>query len=198
MNPVIIGFVVASLGVGLGYSAPTGAPARSAPAPQDQVRKALQAADRPWAVGPFRFRIARVAFDSTAMGFIPEGMAPGDRLIFVECELLSGDREDFKGLVLILRSGSGRRSKAAVLLSEGMMKALTALTIKASSYAYRPERSHIAWAFVVPEFERDFFLIFPTGTVIDLSPLIKEDRAETVRAGDHRMAHLSAAACMGT
>ena len=130
----------------------------------------LPGPDRLVAIGGFLFRIARVAFDTTAMGFVPEDMGPKDRLMFVEFELLSGNRDDFMGLAITLDSGRGRRSKAAALISGGMMKALSALTIKSASSRYRPDSTNIAWAFVVREGDRDFFLTFPTGDVVSLGP----------------------------
>ena len=151
------------LGLGLIFAALPG-PQAVLPGPDHHI-----------AISGFLFRIARVAFDTTAMGFVPEDMGPKDQLMFVEFELLSGNRDDFKGLAITLDGGSGRRSKAAVLVSGGMMKALSALTIKSVSSRYRPENTNIAWAFVVQEVERDFFLTFPTGDVVSLAPLIKEN-----------------------
>lgn len=156
------------------FAAPRAARPGSASTPGIRTSGTVQAADRQIAVGGFRFRIVRVAFDATATGFVPEDMGPKDRLMFVECELLSGHRDDFKGLTIVLDRGSGRRSRASVLFSGGMMKALTALTVKSASYDYRPANSNIAWAFVVQESEMDFSLIFPTGTAIELAPWIKD------------------------
>lgn len=157
------------------FAAPSGAP----PGPAGITSRrceAVQAADRPITVGDLRFRIVRIAFDTTATGFVPEDMGPKDLLMFVECELLSGRRDEFKALAIALDKGSGRRSGAAALFSDGMMKALTALTVKSSSYGYRPADSSVAWAFVVQEDERDFSLVFPAGIVVDLRPWIKDRR----------------------
>lgn len=156
---------------------PAGNVIRVGRAREPGVRKsqAAQAADQRITVGGFQFRIVRVAFDKTAMGFVPEGIGPKELLMFVECELLSGRRDDFKALSVLLDRGSGRRSKAAALFSGGMMKALTALAVKSASYDYRPAKSNVTWAFVVHEAEKDLALIFPTGPVVDLTPWI-EDR----------------------
>jgi hypothetical protein len=186
MRLVELGILIALPGLGFTFTAPPGMQAGSsgtdhqilaAPALMAWAQKVVQAGDLPITVGGFRFRIARVAFDTTAMGFVPEGMGPKDRLMFVEFELLSGNRDDFKGLMITLDKGSGRRTKAALLASGGMMKALSDLTIKSASSRYRPENENIAWAYVVQEGETDFFLTFPTGEVIGLAPLIKEDNA---------------------
>jgi hypothetical protein len=178
------------LGLGFIFTVPPGLQAGSsgtdhqilvASALKAWAQKVVQAGDLPITIGGFRFRIARVAFDTTAMGFVPEDMGPKDLLMFVEFELLSGNRDDFKGLGITLDGGLGTRSKAAVLASGGMMKALSALTIKSLSSLYLPENANIAWAFVVKEGERDFFLTFPTGDVISLAPLIKEDCAKIMQ-----------------
>lgn len=167
--------VVLTLALGYAFVAPQGALPGTAGAAGIRTSGAVQAADQQIAVGRFRFRIVKVAFDTTATGFVPEDMGSNDLLMFVECELLSGRRDDFKGLTVVLDRGSGRRSKASILFSGGMMKALTALIVKSAAYDYRPANSNIAWAFVVHEAEGDFALIFPTGAVIDLAPWI-EDR----------------------
>lgn len=175
MRPLKFWSTILPLCLGGAFAAPPGAP----PVPPGIALRrceAVQAADRPITVGDLRFRIARVAFDTTATGFVPEDMGPKDLLMFVECELLSGRRDEFKSLALALDEGSGRRSGAAVLFSDGMMKALTALVLKSSSYSYQPADSSVAWAFVVHEDERDFSLVFPTGTVVDLGPWIEDRR----------------------
>ena len=169
MRLVKLGVNITLLCLGFIFAAPEGTQTVSSSPNQ----KIFMAGDLPLSIGGFRFRIARVAFDSTAMGFVPEGMGPKGRLMFVEFELLSGNRDDFKGLMITLDRGSGRRAKAAVLASGGMMKALSDLTIKSVSFGYRPENANIAWAYVVQEGETDFFLIFPTGEVIGLAPRIK-------------------------
>lgn len=177
MRLVELGVNITLLCLGFIFAAPEGTQTGS----YNPSHKISMAGDLPISAGGFRFRIARVAFDTTAMGFVPEGMGPKDRLMFVEFELLSGNRDDFKGLVITVDRGSGRRAKAAVLASGGMMKALSDLTFKSVSIRYRPENANIAWAYVVQEDGTDFFLIFPTGEVIGLAPLIKEDRAEIAR-----------------
>jgi len=126
-------------------------------------------------IGAFRFRIVRVGYDATAMGFVPEDMSPKERLIFVEFELLSGNREDFKSLEITVSSASGKKSKAAVLVSGGMMKALLALTMTNISPGFQPEKANVAWAFVVQKDETDLSLAFPTGDVISLAPLLRKD-----------------------
>ncbi len=145
----------------------------AAAALRDGDQKALQAGDSPMSIGGFRFRIVRVGFDATAMGFVPEDMSPNERLMFVEFELLSGNRDEFKSLEITRSGGSGKRSKAAVLVSGGMMKALSALTLTSVSPVFQPEKANVTWAFVVQEGASDFFLTFPTGDVISLAPLIK-------------------------
>ena len=148
------------------------------------MSETVQAADRQITVGSFRFRIVRVAFDTTATGFVPEDLGPKDLLMFVECQLLSGNRDEFKGLSIVLDKGPGGRSRPVALFSEGMMKALTALTVKSASFDYRPADSNIVWAFIVQEAEGDFTLIFPTGTVVDLAPWI-EGRNEEIGETRH-------------
>lgn len=187
--------LIVLLGRGGAVTEPPGFHARSA-WPEERVsaasalrglaQKALRAGDSPISVGAFRFRIVRAGFDATAMGFVPEDMSPQERLIFVEFELLSGNRDDFKGLELTVSGASGKKSKAAVLVSEGMMKALSALTMTNASPGFQPEKTNVAWAFVVQKDETDFSLAFPTGDVISLAPLLKKVGSEIARAAAQR------------
>lgn len=177
---VLVLIFTAPAGLPLASSGPHD-PVSAASAPKGRAQRSVRSGDSPMSIGGFLFRIARVAFDATAMGFVPENMGPKDRLMFIEFELLSGNRDDFMGLVITLSGGSGKRTKPAVLASGGLMKTLSAMTITSAPSRYRPENANIAWAYVVPEGERDFFLTFPTGDVVSLAPLIKEDRAETAR-----------------
>jgi hypothetical protein len=142
------------------------------------VQKRFLAGDSPIAAAAFRFRIVRVAFDTTTMGFVPESLGPKERIFFVEFELLSGDREDFKNLLIILSDGSGRRAEPVALALGGAMKTLVPMTSRSGASHYRPDATSIAWAYVIQEGEREFFLTFPTGEIIDLAPLIRDMAAK--------------------
>ncbi len=125
-------------------------------------------------VAGFQFRIVKIAFATSAMGFVPKDMASSERLMFVEFELLSGKREDFKSLQILVSHASVKKLKAVAVANGGMMKMLSPMTMKKASSDYRPEDTKIAWAYVVPKNKEDFLLHFPTGEVISLAPLIRE------------------------
>ncbi len=137
-------------------------------------QKTIPSSKSPIAVGDFQFRIIRVAFERTAMGFVPEDMGPTDWLMFVEFELLSGHPANFKKLQIVVSDGRGRKSKPVVLAACGMIEMLSPMTMTNTSSDYRPESTTIAWAYVVPERATVFYLNFPTGEVISLAPLIKD------------------------
>ena len=138
------------------------------------AQKTIPDAQTVFTVAGFKFRIVKIAFAASAMGFIPKDMASSDRLMFVEFELLSGNREDFKSLQIVVSYGPMRKLKAIALAEGGMMKMLSLMVMKNASSDYRPEKTNIAWAYVVPKGTTDFLLNFPTGEVISLAPLITE------------------------
>ena len=137
-------------------------------------QKTMPASKSPIAVGDFQFRIVKVAFDRTAMGFVPEDMGPADWLMFVEFELLSGHPADFRKLQIVVSDGRGRKLKPVLLAAGDMIEMLSSMTMRNASSNYRPEATNIAWAYVVPERASVFCLNFPTGEVISLAPLIKD------------------------
>jgi hypothetical protein len=124
-------------------------------------------------IGEFKFRIAKVAFDETAMGFVPVDMDPDDQVMFVEFELLEGSKESFKALEIMVADGSGHKSKAFILTSAGMIQMLATVVMESTSSYYQPGEDRIAWAYVVPRGVSDLYLNFPTGEMIDLTPHIK-------------------------
>lgn len=125
------------------------------------------------ASGEFRFRIVTVAFEETAMGFAPSDMGPGDRVMLVEFKLLEGSRDSFKNLEVQATYAPDGKSSAVILIADGMVRMLSAVIMTGKSSDFRPAEDNVAWAFVVPGESVGFFLEFPTGETIDLSPLIK-------------------------
>jgi hypothetical protein len=124
-------------------------------------------------IGEFEFRIVEVAFDETAMGFATTDMGKNDKVMFVEFELLSGNKENFKNLEITVTYNQGQESKAVILTSGGLIKMLATVTIKSTPSEFRPKAQNIAWAYVVPKDATGFYLNFPNGDVIDLTPFIE-------------------------
>lgn len=121
----------------------------------------------------FRFRVVRVVFDETAMGFVPADLDPASRVMLVELELLSGRRDAFKDLKIRAAYGQGAGTGAIILIAEGMVKMLSTVTMAGRSSDFRPGADNIVWAFVVPRDGADINLEFPSGETLDLSPHIK-------------------------
>ena len=138
-----------------------------------QTQTAIPASHAALTIGDFTFRIVGVAFEKTALGLVPTDIAASDRVMLVEFELLSGNRETFRNLQISLVGPSGQKWNAIIMASNGMIKALTSVTIKGDSSSYQPGKNNIAWAYVVPKGTNELFLNFPTGKVVDLTPLIK-------------------------
>jgi len=137
------------------------------------VQKTDPSLHEPISLGEFKFRIAAVTFDETAMGFVPVDMDEDDKLMFVEFELLEGDRNSFKSLEMTVSCGSSRKSKPVILTSEGIMQMLSTVVRKKSRSVHEPERGNIAFVFVVPENEDRHHLNLPTGRTLDLAPFKK-------------------------
>ena len=137
------------------------------------AQKAIPASRESMAIGGFIFRIASVTFDETAMDFVPVGMSEGDRVMFVEFELLEGDKDFFKDLEITASCASGRKSKAFILTSGGIMQMLATVTLRNSGSIHEPGRDNITFVYAVPKGADGLHLNFPTGETIDLTPLIK-------------------------
>jgi len=141
------------------------------------AQKAIPASRASISIGDFKFRIAKVAFDKTAMGFVPVSMSEGDQVMFVEFELLAGKKEDFKSLEIKASFGSGQKSNAFILMSNGMMQMLATVTMKGISSDYKPLEDNVAWAYVIPKSLDKLYLNFPTGDRVDLTPFLKSSRS---------------------
>jgi hypothetical protein len=141
--------------------------AAAAQAPISDVKSSIS-------IAGFTFRITAVAFDRTAMGFVPPDMKDAEQVMFVEFELLAGDEEDFKDLAIQVSSESGRRYKPVLLTAGGAVKMLATVTMKDRTGQYQPQKGHIAWIYVIPRSAEGFRVHFPTGESIDLAPLIQK------------------------
>jgi hypothetical protein len=136
------------------------------------AQKAITASKASITIGDFKFRIAKVVFDEAAMGFVPVNMSAGDRVMFVEFELLTSNKEAFKVLEITVAHNSGQKSKAFIMTSGGIIQMLSSVTVKGTSSDYQPGEDNIAWAYVIPKDVDELYLNFPTGDVVNLTPFI--------------------------
>jgi hypothetical protein len=148
-----------------------------------QVQKAIPVSKSAITAGDFKFRVVEVVFDHTAMGFVPVDMDSNDQVMFVEVELLEGKKEDFKKFEITVSDGSGQKTNAFILISNGMMQMLATVTLKGISSDYQPGEDNIAWAYLVPKGSDKLILNFPTGEAIDLSPFLKSSRSVDNKPG---------------
>jgi len=137
------------------------------------AQNAIPASKASITIDDFKFRVVKVFFDETAMGFVPVDMSASDRVMFVEFKLLEGNKEAFKALEISVSHNSGQKSKAFILTSGGIIQMLSSVTVKGTSSDYQPGEDNIAWAYVAPKEVDELYLNFPTGEVVDLAPLIK-------------------------
>lgn len=147
------------------------------------AQKAIPASQSSIMIGDFKFRIVKVVFDKTAMGFVPVDMDESDQVMFVEFELLAGNKEAFKILEIMASFGSGQKSKAFILISGGMMQMLATVTMKGVSSNYQPGEDSVVWAYVVPKSVDKLYLNFPTGDRVDLTPFLKLSRSAASKPG---------------
>ena len=147
------------------------------------AQKAIPASQASITIGGFKFRIVEVVFDETAMGFTPVNMAAGNWVLFVEFELQTGNKDDFKSLEVTVSNGYGQKSKAFILISGGMMQMLATVTLKGVSSNYKPLEDNVTWAFVVPKGVDKLYLNFPTGDRVDLTPFLKLARSAASKPG---------------
>jgi len=148
---------------------PTDAPAQNAiPASKESIT-----------ISDFRFRVVKVVFDETAMGFVPVDMSADAQVMFVELELLTSNKEAFKDLEIAVSHNSGQKSKAFILTSRGIIQMLSSVTVKGTSSDYQPGEDNISRAYVVPKEADELYLNFPSGEVVDLTPFIKSLRCVT-------------------
>jgi len=157
----------------------TDSPISSANAP---AQKTIPASNESIVTGHFKFRVAKLAFDETAMGFVPVDMGPDNQVMFVEFELLEGSKESFKALEITVADGSGHKSKAFILTSGGMIQMLATVVMKNASSYYQPGEDRITWAYVVPRVVSKLYLNFTTGEIIELTPIIKSSRGVALRS----------------
>ena len=133
--------------------------------------EAISAADPEITIGEFTFRVIAVGYDSIALGMAPSSMGAGDQIVWVECELLSGDQAAFESLEIVLTDGS-QNSDAIILASNGMMQMLATVTMTGKQGKFIPDEQNIAWAYVFSKTAVELTWIFPSGEVIDLTPVM--------------------------
>jgi hypothetical protein len=132
------------------------------------------AAQAPVSRDGYRFRVASVVFEETALGFVPADIDPASHVVLVELELLSGSRDAFKDLEVQVSCGERGAPKGAIIqIAEGMVKMLSTVTMAGSSSDYRPGTDNVTWAFVVPRDASSLLLRFGEEEPLELSPYIR-------------------------
>jgi hypothetical protein len=152
----------------------TNAPSPVPPEPTETPEpQAIPASQESIEIGEFSFGIVKTASEGSVMGMKPNGMKSNDRILFVEFELLSGDRGNFEGLELSLEDASGVSSDPIALITSGQIRTLTSMSLTGESTFYKPNPENVTWAFVAAKNVEELYLVFPGGEKVDLSPLLK-------------------------
>lgn len=137
------------------------------------VQRVLPASQESIQIGTFRFRIVSVTLDETALGLAPADLETNEQILMVEFELLAGDKYDFLELDPLAEYNQNGRTRPILLMSQGMIKILTPVTVTGKTSNFRPKDDSVVWVYVAPKGEHRVVLHFPSHEILDLTPLLK-------------------------
>ena len=103
------------------------------------------------------------------LGMVPTDFGAGDQVLLVEFGLLSGDPAGFAALEIMATDGEGLDS--SVFLANGTNLESTTMIGSDAQYEYASGTTH-SWAYAVPGTTTGLALVFPSGEVVDLSPIL--------------------------
>jgi hypothetical protein len=132
---------------------PTTALPTDTPIPPTPTITAMPGSKDPVVIGDFNLQISTVDLnDKGYKGMVPYPMTADQTVLAVEVSLLSGDFGNLSTLKVWVIDEQGNRTDSGTTLSV-------------------ESKNQIVWLFPVPKTSHSFFLHFPNGEVIDLTPL---------------------------
>lgn len=133
---------------------PPSATATETPIPVTPTMVAIPGSNEPIVIGDFNLSITTVNLsDAGFNGMAPYPMTADQTVLAVEVTLISGDLEKLTGLGVWVNDEAGNRTDSGATLST-------------------KAKNQVVWLFPVAKTAKSFFLFFPSGEVIDLSPLL--------------------------
>jgi|GEM_PF-4762608 len=133
---------------------PPAATATETPIPATPTMAAIPGSNEPIVIGDFNLSITTVNLsDAGFNGMAPYPMTADQTVLAVEVTLISGDLDKLSGLEVWVNDEAGNRTDSGATLSA-------------------EAKNQVVWLFPVAKTAHSFFLYFPSGEVIDLSPLL--------------------------
>jgi hypothetical protein len=123
-------------------------------------------------VGEFECRVVQIAFDEAIFGSVPNAMGASDQILFLEFELIEGENEAFANLMPEIVLESGLRREPVAWIGDNYVNVLTTMTFTGTASKFSPGETSVALAYVVPQSPGTLLLEFPSGVLIDLTPLM--------------------------
>jgi hypothetical protein len=134
--------------------APPGAASTDTPIPPTATTAAIAGSKEPIVIGNYKLSISTVELNSHGFnGLTPAGLTSDQTVLVVQVTLNSGDLAALSKVRLSVTDERGNRTDSATTLSVAA-------------------RKQVIWLFAVAKTAHSFLLYFPTGEVIDLSPLL--------------------------
>jgi hypothetical protein len=133
---------------------PPAVTATETPIPATPTMAAIPGSNEPITVGDFNLSISTVSLsDAGFNGMAPYPMTDDQTVLAVEVTLISGDLEKLSKLEVWVTDETGNRTDSGTTLSID-------------------SKNQVVWLFPVAKTAHSFLLYFPSGEVIDLSPLL--------------------------
>ena len=152
---------------------PTPAPTETSVPPTDTTTpEIVPASQESITVREFEFRVVQIALDEAIFGSLPNNMGSSDQILFLEFELITGENEAFANLMPVIVLESGQKREAAAWIGDKFVNVLTVMTFTGTASEFSPGDTSVALAYVVPQNPGTLLLEFPSGVLIDLTPLM--------------------------
>ena len=136
---------------------PPTATSTNTPIPPTPTVEAILGSNEPVVIGDFELSISSVDLsDQGFNGWVPANLTTDETVLTVEGILNSGNLADLSKIGVWVTDESGDRTSSGITLSVESEK-------------------EVIWLFPVPKTAHSFYLHFPSGEVIDLSPLLSSE-----------------------
>jgi hypothetical protein len=123
-------------------------------------------------VDEFECRVVQIAFDEAIFGSVPNAKGDSDQILFLEFELIAGENEAFANLMPAIVLESGLKRGPVAWIGDNTFYMLTDMTFAGTPSEFSPGETSVALAYVVPQSPGTVLLEFPSGVLIDLTPLM--------------------------
>ncbi len=144
----------------------------SIPPSATATRETIPASEESIIVADFEFSIVQIAYDHSAFGLVPDAMKGNEELLFIEFNLISGTNEAFALLEPTVILESGINQEPVAWAAGTQVHTLTSMSFTGESSDYSSGQSSITLIYIVPKDPGTLLLEFPSGVLIDLTPIM--------------------------